>query len=482
MTKLATAAAVALVIMAQAGSHALAQDDAPLSDEQKALKLDSERQTVLKQTLENEQLRNTIAASKLKAITDAIPTTTSTGATTMGTDAGKMESSALTAVALNGLAATIAADIRAAAVISAAGPFKSSKTDPCADFPELKDSSAAATAGPRVPGDPPAAEPVAADGGLAPVLLLAGDDLLTFASWDQFRFRACMVHARLTNATIKAAEFAPEPSSGDKRGGGILTAVSVGSKLLQLLQTDWTVGGIAGTATEKSLLAAVARSYIAQAGQPQARLFWTSQVSRLGGSRPVFAALSVLETLDADAQRSQVRIGGRIEMAKKSVAALLKLKAPTNWQRNRLVEAQGHVAIGTGLAEARASYAALVTSLAGAEGQTALPLTKVIEEAAAAELLGSSGLALNLNLESHGGGYYTRKSFIDALGLGGPPAHLSGGAVVSFLAVRPADQQVMAAGLFTCNAGYVKLSRVALRTNTAASGGPTSCPTERKRR
>ena len=61
--------------------------------------------------------------------------------------------------------------------------------------------------------------------------------------------------------------------------------------------------------------------------------------------------------------------------------------------------AQRDEAIGTALAEARAAYAALVRSLAGGEGQTTLPITKVIDEAAAAQLLGPTGLALNLNLE-----------------------------------------------------------------------------------
>lgn len=484
MRKLAAVSAVTLMIMVQSGGFALAQDGASMTEEEKELKLEKERLAVEKQRLEVEQLRDSIGTVKLKTVTDVIPSTTNTGATTMGADAGKMESSALTAVALNGLAKQIAADARAAAVLSSAEPASLPVDDPCADFPSLRESEAvAAIPEGALPGEG-ARQPPSQDMGKgpAPILLLAGDDALTFAHWDQFRFRACTARTRLIEATADASGLVPEKADESREGGGLLTAVSVGSKLLQLLRTDWEVKGITGTATEKGLMAAVARAYVAQRSNPPARLYWTSQVSKLGGSRPVFAALSTLETLDADAQKAEARIKGRVEGEKKSVAGLLKLKTLTNWQRNRLAEAQRNVSIGTALAEARAAYAALMRGLAGKEGETTLPIARVIDEAAAAQLLGPTGLALNLNLETHGGGYYTRKSFIDSLGLGGPPAHVSGGAVVSFLAIRPADQQVMAAGLFTCNAGYVKLSRVALRTNTAASGGPTSCPAAPRRR
>lgn len=495
MRRLAVVSAVALVISAQAGTYALAQEDSSTTSEEDQLKLDKEREALRKQKLENEKLSDDIATAKLKAITDAVPTTSSTGATTMGTGAGKMESSALTAVALNGLAMEIAEDARAAAMISSREPATLPADDPCVDFPELKDSSAARAERPAnpLPGEGAAAStagagmPAVSASGPAPVLLLAGDDPLTFAHWDKFRFQACTIRKQLVEATAKAAGVpvdapAAPVKSGAAGGSGVLTALSVGSKLLQLLRTDWEVGTIAGTATEKSLMAAVARAYVSNRAHPRGRLYWTSQVSKLGGSRPIFGALSRLETLDANAQEAATRLKGKIAAANKSIALLLKVKTPTPWQRNRLAEAQGIVAIGKGLADGRTTYAAFVAGLAGKDGDAAAPINKVIEEAAAAELLGPTGLALNLNLETHGGGFYTRKSFIDSLGLGGPPAHVSGGAVVSFLAVRPADLEVMGAGLFTCNAGYVKLSRVALRTNVVDPGRAAACPTNRRRR
>jgi hypothetical protein len=489
MRKLAAVSAVALVILAQAGSYALAQDAASTTSEENELKLQKERLAVAKQELELEQLRDSIGTARLKTITDAIPGTTNTGATTMGDGAGKMESSALTAVALNGLASGIAAEARTAALNSSAEPVTFPESDPCKDFTELRDSSSTPAAAPAdaLPGEgagggSPATLASVAALGPAPVLLLAGDDPLTFAHYDQFRFRACTVRSQLIDATKKASTLVAANGDGKSRegGAGFVTALSVGSKLLQLLRTDWEVKGIAGTATEKALLAAVARAYVAQPGRPRGRLYWASQVSKLGGSRPVFGALTALETLDAEAQKAEAGLP-KADAEKKSIAGLEKLKTLTPWQRKRLGTAKANVAASTKLAEARAAYAALVKSLAGKEGETTLPIGKVIEEAAAAQLLGPTGLALNLNLEAHGGGYYTRKSFIDSLGLGGPPAHVSGGAVVSFLAVRPADLQVMGAGLVTCNAGYVKLSRVALRTNSAASGRAAPCPTERRR-
>src|SRR5262249_43562241 len=98
------------------------------------------------------------------------------------------------------------------------------------------------------------------------------------------------------------------------------------------------------------------------------------------------------------------------------------------------------------------AYTTLATALRSTDGTSGLPLNTVVQEKALADGLGPDGMALWLHIQAAGGGYYTRKVIWNAFG--GIPFAVSGGAVVTYTLTRPADWQVIAAGVFDCYSGY----------------------------
>ena len=396
---------------------------------------------------ENDKAEREEKEARLKAIADSFPTSPTSGSTEVKTGAGQMEANALTAVAINALADDIARDSRAAARASSGAPLTA--LQPCLILPETR------AAGTNAP---------------VPVLLLSGDEKLTFGHWEQFRFRACHLDEEFRR-TKKAAREAL--GIADDEGGGVAafgTAVTVASKLLQLVTPDWEIGGITVTASDKALMAAVARQYIN--GSPTTPIYWGSQISKLGGGSAVFGALSTLNKHDLDAGGLIGKLKPNLSKAQKALDAIKKKNGYTTAAE---AEVEKWADPTTALTAAKGSYVALLQHLNGKPGEALLPINQVINEAAAADLLGASGLALNVDVETSGGGYYKRKVIWDALGIGGPPFYVTGGVVVNYLAVRPSDQRVLAAGLFSCSAGYLKINQAASRTNTGSLANNTGC-------
>lgn len=398
--------------------------DAPVVDEEaRAKRLANE-----KAELEIEEARRALSAAKRKDIVDSIPTGDTTGKTEVKGDAGKMEASALAALAINALADDIARDALAAANASAGERMTLPAQTSC---PKLRDLD-----GPAGP-----------TGQAAPVVLTASSEKLSFQQWSYFRFRACLIAGQFVGAINDADAVLGARSAGSGEGGGgaagIGAALTAVSKLAQLVTPDYEVGGITLTPSDRALLTAVAREYLSAAktiGGRQGPLYWSSEVSRIGGAEHVFTALEALDRQDQAAATliTQLKSEKKVRQAKRATEALQA---------------------------ARTAYAGLLTQLGGKDDESPMPLAKVLSQAAVARLLGPRGLVLSANVQTAGGGYYTRRVIWNALALGGPPFYVSGGVVVNFAAIRASDQQVMAAGQFACDAGYVRLDRVRRMVN-----------------
>lgn len=396
--------------------------------------------------LQNDKLSQENQAAKAKALSDIFPASSTTGTTTAKDGAGKAEAAALAAAAVNGVADDIAREARAAAQASKGSDYEGPAD--CGNLTSLKPKT-------RTSGQ------------VAPVLLLAADSSLSFSHFEQFRFRACALGEQFKKL------LPPSEAGGAIPLVAVQAALAAGTKLLQLLTPDWEAGTIPVTTTNRALMAAVARAYVGSGAGTTGRVYWQGQVSKSGASDSIFKALKALG-------ESYAKAGERIN-AMKSQLTEAKKKLDTVNANPRSSQAQKDKAKAefdkwnnptTALAEVRAAYEQLLKDLNGKESEALLPINRVVDQAAAAELLGTDGLALSLGVESSAGGYFTRKVIWNALGVGGPPFYVSGGAVVTYVAVRPADQQVLAAGLLTCSAPYQRIRRVAAATNGSA---PISC-------
>jgi hypothetical protein len=461
---------LAMLALAVPLSHAAFAQDAQ-SDAADDFAKAKQAQELRQLELGTEKLEIEVRNDRRKSLTDAFPASPTTGTTTVEGEAGKLEAAGLSAVAVNALARKVALDAQAAARRSTLDPAPRGELDPCGlllDESGLSVLEKLSDAESETSGDGPgslleqhASQPERANGPVAtslpPVLLLPGADTVGFAAWEQFRFRQCAVSSAFDDALEEGGALAPsQPTKGSTKffsGGlaGIGTAVSVGSKLLQLVTPDWEVGGIAATVPEKAFLAAVAREYVQVGG---GRVYWAGQVSKSGGGDEVFGRLAQLDVKDRQAAALLVTLEPKLAQATKA-------------KNRRVIES--HAGPIAALKQARAAYSALLASMAGKEGESALPINRVVTEAAAATLLGRDGVVLNLNVGASGGGYYSRKVIWNALGLGGPPFFVSGGTTVHYVAVRPADQQILGGGQLACIAGYVKINRVAALANDSRS-------------
>ena len=481
-----TAALVASVQVAAAYAQGAAATT-PTPEEAAQKKLMDE-QALRKVTLENEKTEQELGIAKAKAIADSFPTSPTTGKTTLAADAGKIEASAMTSVVLNTLAVKIADDARRAATTDHGDGAAPGDVAGCAILNPARTPQEIAFQ---------AKAEEAARKGPAPILLFGGEEKLTFAHWDKFRFTACKLHDDFVRANKAAADklgiktappatapgFEADPldePAGFMDPATIGAVATVASKLLQFVTPDWDVSGINVTATDKALAASVARHIVANE-TPRVRVYWGGQVSKLGGSKPVFNALDEIDKVDRLAAERIEAIGKKIEPHQKTLDALAKKKQPLSKADEKIKDTNTKAIaewkkFSTPLTEAKAAYATLVKSLNGPDAEAALPINRVINEAAAAQLLGGRGIALNVDVDNSGGSVQSRKSIFN-LGGGGPPTWVSGGATVNFWAVRPSDQQVLAAGQFACIAGNVRMNKVAAYTNGAVDG----CPTARRK-
>jgi hypothetical protein len=425
---------------AQTGQVATAQESASTDAQAEAtMKKDQEAEQLRGARLDNDKKEQELAAARAKAVTDAFPASPTSGKIEGKAGAGKMEASALAAASINAVADDIARDVKLAAVRRNPSPEAGAKGI-CSPVPLPARTGGTETSS-----------------GAAPVLLLAGSGTLSFSHWEQFRFRSCAILKEFQDALGVRATATSSSEVGGFGFAGIGTAVTAASKLLQLVTPDWELGGIELAATDKALLAAVANAYIGSRAADGGAIYWAGQVSKLGGSKEVFDMLGALDALDIAAAKKIDALQPALDAAKKKLAAA---KGDEAKRKAQAAVTAAEKAIEP-LSTARDNYAQLLKHLNGKAGEALLPINEVVNQAAAETLLGRDGVVLNLGIESVGGGYYSEKAIWNVLGIGGPPYWVSGGVVVSYLAVRPSDQRVVAAGLFSCSAGYVRVNRAA---------------------
>jgi phage antirepressor YoqD-like protein len=473
--------AVWLLFAAPLSQVAIAQDANPASAEENDLSAAKQREELRQLELENEKRLVELQDAKRKSLTDAIPDSETSGSTTVKDNAGKIEAAGLSTMATNALAKLIAQDARQAVRRSVKDVAPPRNSDPCAllldegafsireilsgDDQAGTDTTANTLAEEAAKSEGPASRLTGSD---PPLLLLPGADTLSFAAWEQFRFRHCAIKQAFADGIEAAAPHVavvPPPSPNWKGGPAyaygpalaLTTGISAVSKLMQLVTPDWEVGTVSATVPDKALLAAVAREYIRQGS---GRIYWAGQVSKSGGGDEVFGRLAELDIQDRRAARLLTSLEPKLATATKS-------------KKRKLVETySGPIAA---LKAARLAYSTLLTSMGGKEAEAGLPINRVVTEAAAATLLQQDGVVLNVNVGTAGGGHYTRKVLWNALGLGGPPFYVTGGTTVHYLAVRPSDQQLLGGGNLSCNAGYLKINRVAAIANDREAAGRLRC-------
>ena len=416
---------------------------------------DTQQKPSVDDQIKDEQLRQLRIANdaaeragrigRTKELVDALPASPSTGATTMKEGAGQAEAYALATTAVRPLAAEIAG--RVVKALNATRPVASDTlpADWCKPIPSLADPAAGAA------------------GALAPVLLTSGQEVATFAHWQQFRFRACKLAKDYADATGKLTKATRAQTTAVLRPGGsaaaIGAALSGAVKLAQLAIPDWEITPAKADVSNRVLLLEVADALRIESSDRA--VYWQGVTGSAGGATPVFEALRTLSTLDDSASGAAAEAKSRIDQDE---AALKKAGSPEAAAKDKLEPLLATTkAASAELQAVEAAHVQLLKDMYGGETASPLPFGAVVNEASAARVLGTSGLVVNVSVDSSGGNVVSRKAIWNVFEAGSPPVFVSGTATVSFAVVRPADQLLVRSGSMSCTTGPVRLSRVQQR-------------------
>lgn len=390
---------------------------------------------------------------KSKELVDALPASPTGGASTMKDGAGQAEAYALATTAVRPLAREIS-DRVATSIDATIPPATSSlPTGWCKALPSLADPA------PDKAGTP------------APVLLTSGQDVATFAHWQQFRFRACKLAKDYQDSTTKLTQATQKQTAAVQRpGGGIAlagAAVSSAVKIAQLGLPDWEIVPAKADVSNRVLLLEVAEAL--RTHQPSRMVYWQAVTGAGSGATPVFDALSALAALDDSASASAAGARNRIDQDE---AALKKTGSPEAAAKDTLEPFLAATkAASAELQAVVATHVQLLKDLHGDDAASPLPFGAVVNEASIASNLGSGGMVVNVSVDSSGGNVVSRKAIWNVFELGSPPVYVSGTTTVSFAVVRPADQLLVRSGSLSCSTGPVRLGRIPqqLRSDTKQS-------------
>jgi hypothetical protein len=456
---------VLLAVALVGGAAARAQDnptDKPSLDDQ--LKTEQIRQA----RLANEATQLTNGINRRNLVVNALPASPTTGAITVKDNAGQAEAYALAAVAVKPLAMEIAQ----AASDATSNPPAASTDDAfsynCEKVPTLKSAMVPALKQPT-----PEHQPATPHGDArpskshVPLLLISGTDVLTFAHWEQFRFRACKIGADYASTVEDLRKAARDARAASRHPGGSLagaaTGLSAAVKVAELLTPDWEVANLTANVSNRLLLLEVAKAYRASAGEN--RLYWQSLITPRTGAATVAHALEDLRRLDAEANAALPLLDPYIAEGE----ARLKDPIPPEGLAGKVEKWKN---LKAAVADVITGHAALLKDLYGGDAASPLPFPLVAAEAGTEHLLGDNGLVLSVNVENSGGTSISRKAIWNVFELTSPPLYVSGTVVVSYAIIRPADQQVIDSGSFACSTGAVRLNRV---REVVASAAPMSC-------
>ncbi|MDJ0275377.1 hypothetical protein QLH51_00965 [Sphingomonas sp. 2R-10] len=422
-----------VTLLAAAMASAAAAQDIPKDPEVARL----ERETAL---LTARAARDTAAASvataetaRVRARVDALGLPRPEGKTTLGANAGAIETWMLSTATLDTAAAWIARDVASAAPAPppsrGASPATRTATDPANGRPaprvsdpgSLGDVSAlsgrtvdrSATGGTRVRD---------ADGvtGRNPILLLSADDPLVLDTAANLESQIAFAEGALTKALPATCKTA---SGTDGETGGFLPPAVAGA-VLGLLKTDTDISGIEATIPDGMLIATVARR-LARSNVPvilPTALIAPNHDSALAGRWG-----ELLASRD-HAKTCLSRFGGR------------KADAAT---KRKTLEA------------AIAAVDAFEAKQTKPDDNGRIPLARAIQ---VETLLADNPHVLRVHVEKGGGTLLKRANLWTALGA--PAVGITGGLVVSYVLTDPASGQFRGGGVLTCRTALTNLRDV----------------------
>jgi hypothetical protein len=372
---------------------------------------------------------------------NSLPAPAESGAVTVKTNAGQLEGNVLTAEAVNTLATTIANNAKS----------KIGQPETCDATPSV---------------------------GCKSILLLSGSESALFVHWDQFKFR----HDRLKEAFRIAMEafnnaqtkyrlnniLQSNPTGG---GGasvqgftpdsalvsatditGIGTAASAITKLVGYFMRDYEVGGVATSADDAMLIAAVA-SKMYGTHQPT---FVRGRLLKPGAADEVFAFIKGLDDTNIDATKKLADLKKITGDAQKKLDDKKSTEAEKKKAQETIATFKEAIEL---LTAATGGYQTFITSLSQSDAATGLPLPLVIQEKAESDMLGTEGAGLFLHVQSSGGAYYTEHSIWTIFT--NIPFYVSGGAVVNYVMIDRKSGAIIDAGLLNASVPYKRLDKVA---------------------
>jgi hypothetical protein len=359
--------------------------------------------------------------SSAKAAVEALPTSGTSGAVDLKSDAGKSEATLLAAKATNAAAGQIAGAIG----------------------DKVKDK---------------------------PVTIFAGTDRPTLDHFNGFNLRLELLDKAITpkaqaldNAAVQALhdiKFTAAPGGTHAVAAVAPLAIALGvsalTKLVGLFQTDYSVGGITLSADNAALATAVAGALLGGDKKPTTTTLF-SLSTNVTASDDLLTLLKPVAENGAAAQAriaffqeraKAIRVDANAKDPKMADAAAACDQAAAAWQL-----------VATG-------YDTLLQSLTTADSSGNLLIAKVAEEQRLLNALKGDELVLFVQMNSSTGGYYTKKNLFTAFGA--EPFYIAAGVVVSYTLVGGKDGKAIASGLIPVHGGYWKAPMVAGQVNPPA--------------
>ncbi|HEX8224020.1 MAG TPA: hypothetical protein VF605_09410 [Allosphingosinicella sp.] len=345
----------------------------------------------------------TAATARLQAQIDALGLPKPEGKTTMGTNAGVIETWMLSASTLDAAARAIVGEVAAAAA------------PPPTDRPDT-----------RGPGRRRNIEEAAAEeegGGSArpTYLLLAGEEALNLDAANNLLFQTTDLTAKL-QAAIPQQCLSKAAASGED--GGAVPIAAIGA-LVGLLKTDTEISGIDITLGDRMLVAAVGRRLARGADVilPAAAI-----------APPAGGALAGKWQALASAQGKARTC--RINFAKNK---------PTSWVKKKLAA----------LDQAIGAIDALDAKVTKPDDAGRIPLAQAIRYDA---LLQSKPNVLRVYVEKAGGSVVKRSNLFTALGASA--VDISGGLIVHHRLTEPSSGRLLTSGVHVCRTALTRIGDV----------------------
>ncbi len=356
-----------------------------------------------------------------KAAVDALPTSTTTGTVTPGTDAGKAEATLLAAKAANTASATI---------VGAVGSAVAAK----------------------------------------PVTIFAGSERPTLDHLAAFNLRLQLLQnavapkaqaldaaavAALRNVTLPAVPPGGHASAQIVDPMTIALGLTALTKIAGLFQTDYSVGGITLATDHDALATAVAGGLAARpaGSRPASVTLFSRSTNATAGAK----LLALITPVAGESAMAQARVAFFQERAK-------TVRAAANAKDQAMVDAAAACDQAVAAWQLVANgFDTLLQGLTTADAAGNLPIARIADEQRLFDALDAGSLVLFVQMNASVGGFYTRKNIGNAFG--GQPFFVAAGVVTSYTLIGGKDGGVIAAGLVPVHGGYHRAPDVAAYVN-----------------